>query len=359
MKTIMIFVPFMTGYGGTETVIKNLFAEYNKKDDQKTPKLILSSIGGTINQNWLKDIKNLQVINLSRHKLIRKGEYLLSLFFILNHQIRKKRPQIVISNSYIIWYCLTLLKRIFKYEYQVLAWYHFSLESHQVPPKFLKAADGYLVISTGISHQLQQYGIPDEKINVIFNPINKTDNAVARSQPDTPTEFLYVGRVMLFGQKNLHELFDALNQVSGSWHLTIYGVGEIAAAQAYVDKLDMTELVDFKGFSANLWSKIKVCDALVLTSVFEGLPMVLNEAISNGIPVISSDCDTGPDDIVNVDNGFLYKSGQTTQLTAELQKFVSRTVDFTDDEKIKQSIRKFYSDNYFDVFMQALNKYME
>ncbi|USS88038.1 glycosyltransferase [Fructilactobacillus hinvesii] len=359
MKKIMIFVPFMTGYGGTETVIENLFDEYNKTLPNDRYQLSLSSIGGTIDTGWLSKIKNKTVLQLSRNKKIRKIEYLISLFFILNHQIRKERPDVVISNSYIMWFCLTVLKRIFGYHYQVMAWYHFSLDSHQVPEMFLKAADGYLVISTGIAHQLEQRGIPQSKINVIYNPIVKTDHVVPRSAPDEPTHFLYVGRIMMNGQKNLHELFDGLSQTHGKWQLDVYGMGDVAEAQEYVQKLGISDRIHFHGFADDLWHEVKKCDALVLTSTFEGLPMVLNEAIANGIPVISSNCDTGPDDIVNSDNGYLYQSGDSQQLAHVLQKFIDRQVDFNDPQKIKNSINQFYSANYFEVFMNAIDQYME
>ncbi|WP_429970349.1 glycosyltransferase [Fructilactobacillus sp. Tb1] len=357
MKKIMIFVPFMTGYGGTERVISNLFTEYNKTNNDEY-QMSLSSIGGTDNSNWLDAIHEKNVINLSKDKLVRKGQYLASLFFVLNKQILKNKPDVVISNSYIMWFCLMTLKRVFGYKYKVLAWYHFSLDSHKVPEMFLRAADGYLVISTGIKKQLENRGIPDDKISVIYNPIVKVDKSIVRTSNNEPVKFLYIGRIMLNGQKNIHEMFDALQNVQGNWHLDVYGVGDIAEAKDYVTKLGLEDKISFKGFSNNVWQEFDECDALILTSTFEGLPMVLNEAISHGIPVVSSNCDTGPEDIVTKENGYLYPLGDKKALTNILQKFVNRETNFNDTSEIKASISKFYSDNYFDVFMKAIKKYM-
>jgi len=98
-------------------------------------------------------------------------------------------------------------------------------------------------------------------------------------------------------------------------------------------------------------------DCTVLTSKFEGFPMVLVESISQGIPVISSDCPTGPADIVNKDNGVLYSVGNTDQLRLAVQDMVDGKSHFS-RESILRTAEKFSSDKYYENVSNALSEMM-
>lgn len=72
----------MTGFGGTETVISNLFKRYNEDSYQKV-KLEYINIGGFTDEDWQENIKNNKVIKLSDNKYVRKLQYLAFLPFIM------------------------------------------------------------------------------------------------------------------------------------------------------------------------------------------------------------------------------------------------------------------------------------
>jgi UDP-D-galactose:(glucosyl)LPS alpha-1,6-D-galactosyltransferase len=95
-------------------------------------------------------------------------------------------------------------------------------------------------------------------------------------------------------------------------------------------------------------------DAIVLTSKYEGLPMVLNEAISMGIPVVSSNCETGPDDIINRNNGLIYNLESTADLVRCLNLMALKKNNFKNIMQIKESINKFYSDVFFNNFLRSI-----
>lgn len=352
-KKVLIVVPYMTGYGGTETVIQNLFSEYNK-EKPKDYHFKLISIGGYEHDNWIKDINDKVIVNMLGNKLIRTLKYMFILPFIIPQILLKERPSYFISTNPIMWSIAFFTKKIFKINTEIISWYHYSLRDKPLKKIYLKSADTYFAISSGIAKQLLSYGIPTKRIKIIFNPINRKDKVVKRSKIEDPVRLIYVGRIMLDGQKNIRQLLDALAEVKGNWQLDLYGAGKINEIKEYANNKGILSKLNVIGFKDKLWDSLEKVDALVLTSKYEGLPMVLNEAISVGIPVISSNCETGPDDIVNHNNGMLYELNNNDDLVKKLDRIVSHKVNFDDTKKIKTSINKFYSDNYFRNFLDGL-----
>lgn len=354
MKNITIFIPYMTGFGGTETVITNLFSEYNRSD-QKDYQLSLINVGGFENGEWLAPVKRKKVIWLHRNKWLRKLQYLILLPFILWRQVRKN-PQldIAISTNPVMWCLLSWIKKLTRRDFQVVSWYHYSLGSKKVSNFMLKSADKHLAISTGIAEQINATGVAKQHVKTIFNPILKKDLQIQRTKNNDKCRFIYVGRVMLDGQKNLRTIFDCLAKVHGSWHLEIIGNGYDQEIRDYLIKLGIKSRVKFSGFKTDAWNDLIEADCLLLASKYEGLPMVLNEAISVGIPVLSYDCPTGPRDIINQQNGILVPNGDTKAYIKELQKFIDRKHHFDNVSEIKNSIQKFYSENYFSTFIESL-----
>jgi len=342
----------MTGFGGTETVITNLFAEYNRS--QSDDEMSLVNIGGFENGAWLEDVKDKQIIWLSKNKWLRKIQYALFLPLFLFRQIKSKEVNVVISTNPIMWFLLFWIKKITRKNYRVMSWYHYSLSSKKVANPLLKSADGYLAISTGIAEQIVATGISEDKVKTIFNPILKKSTSIPRTQANDKCRFIYVGRVMLDGQKNLRATFEALSKVHGDWQLDVIGNGYSREIKTLLTELGIKSRVKFTGFKTDVWSDLTAVDGLLLSSKYEGLPMVLNEAISVGIPVLAFDCPTGPADIVNSQNGILVPTDNPAAYVTELQKFIDRHYDFNQLTEIKDSIKKFYSENYFLTFMKSI-----
>lgn len=356
-KKVLLITPFMTGFGGTETVISNLFKKYNDDDSNKIT-LDYVNIGGFTDDVWQNDIKNKKVIKLSENKYARKLEYLFFLPFIIFYILKKYNPNLVISTNPVIWSISYLLKPFLKNKYSVVSWYHYSLTAKPIKKFMLKKADYYLSISTGITKELEKDGISEDKISTIYNPVLPSNLEIKKSNDGT-CRFVYVGRVMLNGQKNIKEMIDALSLVKGNWTLDIIGSGEINKVKNYIkEKKINPSRIKFYGFKSNPWDFIKYADFLILSSKYEGFPMTLNEAISRGLPVVSSNCPTGPEDIVNINNGVLYEMGNVNELRDILQKVVNGEIVFKNQKDIKNSINDFYIYNYYNKFVNTIIGYM-
>lgn len=151
----------------------------------------------------------------------------------------------------------------------------------------------------------------------------------------------------------MNELFRALSGVNDDWNLHIVGSGdesEVMRLKNLAHELNVSEKIIWHGWQTNPWNyvanEIKNISALILTSTYEGLPMVLCEANSYGIYTVSSDCPTGPADVIQpYKNGELYPVGNDKKLTRILQKIAANKTAIN-PEIIKDSISEFYENEY-------------
>lgn len=350
MKKGIIIVPYMTGFGGTETVIKNLF-EARLKEEQPF-QLKVYSIGGSTDYHWAKNV-DMDVKWISKKRKWRDLYAMTAMPFNILMYLKHEKPDFVISTNPVIWYLVKQCNKFLKKKVKVVGWYHYSIAQKPIKKLFLNAADYYLAISSGIKRQLVARGIAPERISLIYNPV-VTDRHIIKRSADV--HFVYLGRLMLDGQKNLRELMDALVNVTGTWTLDLYGSETQAGdLKAYAKNKNLTDHLVWHGFVSDPWNEIPSATALVLTSKYEGLPMVLCEAISHGIYCVSAKTSTGPEDIINIQNGRLYELGDTQKLTQILQGIVDGTV-LPSQETIQKTANRFLPESYLERFNDAIKK---
>jgi Glycosyltransferase len=192
-----------------------------------------------------------------------------------------------------------------------------------------------------------------KNIKTIYNPVEKQNQIIKRSN-EFIKKFIYVGRIQLNDQKNLSEMLLGLSHLKLKWKLDIYGDGEIDKVSDLAYKLNILDNIQFHGWVMNPWIKMKNVDALLLTSTYEGFGMVLAEAISRGIPCISSDCPVGPSDIIlNGVNGYLYKMGDIDDFINNVYSVVSNE-QFNDTTQIIESLKNYYSPKYDENFLNSI-----
>ena len=178
----------------------------------------------------------------------------------------------------------------------------------QLIKRFYRRADGIIAVSAGVADDLSRVtGIPRHLIQVIFNPIITPDLRV-KSQapldhpwfnPGEPPVILAAGR--LTAQKDFPTLIKAfaLIQEGRKARLLILGEGkERPAIEALVKQLGLEEDVSLPGFVVNPYPYMVRAPVFVLSSRWEGLPTVLVEAMFCGALIISTDCPSGPREIL-------------------------------------------------------------
>ena len=170
-------------------------------------------------------------------------------------------------------------------------------------------AGGIITVSNGVKEELALHtGLPPQKITTIYNPLltqkirGKSLEAINHpwfQKEDSTPIILGVGR--LVPQKDFSTLIKAFSRVRRSRpaHLVIIGEGrQRSEFTTLAQSLGIEKDIWMPGFSDNPYAFMSKASMLVLSSIYEGLPNVLIEALACGCPIVSTDCPSGPSEIL-------------------------------------------------------------
>jgi len=158
-----------------------------------------------------------------------------------------------------------------------------------------------------------------------FEDIKSLSNV--ETKLEIPEKFiLFFGRIDDH-HKNLKLLIEAykLSELSkNNYKLLILGDGpDLEEVKAYARGQNIDLSIIFKGHILNPYVYVKRAKFTVLTSRFEGFPMVIPESLSLGTPVISVDCQSGPSEvIINKYNGLLVENYNPQELANAFNSFI-------------------------------------
>ncbi len=168
----------------------------------------------------------------------------------------------------------------------------------------------------------KQWGKTHKNVKQISNFIPFNNTTVSNLEHK---KVITVGR--LDAQKGYDMLIDSWKYVATKhpdWELNIYGIGEWEKMlQDKINKYNLKNQVHLKGSSENIISEYVENSMYVMSSRYEGFPMVLIEAISCGLPVVSFNCEFGPNEIIkNGVDGFLVENGNIIQLAERINVLI-------------------------------------
>jgi len=166
------------------------------------------------------------------------------------------------------------------------------------------SANTIICNSYGVLHDLKvNFGIK-RNIETVYSPI---DIEYIKTQADTPCSLvddsainlITVGRLD-YGKNHEMMIRAFANIKSKNSYLYILGSGVLEShLKKVVQDLNINKRVIFLGFDNNPYKYLKKCDIFLFSSKFEGFPTVLIEALACQLPVISTDCKSGPREILS------------------------------------------------------------
>jgi glycosyltransferase involved in cell wall biosynthesis len=173
---------------------------------------------------------------------------------------------------------------------------------------FYRWADGVIAVSEGVADDVAGITRLDrQRIHVIYNPVDTDHVKALATEPlrhpwfgsGTPPVVLSAGRLTV--QKDFPSLLRAFARVRQNRpaRLMILGEGEERASlEALARELKCQDDVALPGFVPNPYPYMAAAGVFVLSSAWEGFGNVLIEAMALGVPVVSTDCPSGPAEIL-------------------------------------------------------------
>ncbi len=215
--------------------------------------------------------------------------------------------------------------------------------------RLFKRADMIIANSQGVRDDaLTATGIDPEKVTVIFNPKSREDITRKAAEPSdsewlerkTLPVVLFAGRLRV--QKNLPSLIRAFSIVLKKIpsRLIILGMGrEEKHLRTLIEELHCEDAVILPGFSGNPYAWMSKADVFVYPSLWEGMPNALIEAMICGTPVISSDCASGPREILAPDTDYKKRLASGVEYAAYGVLFA-----VNDEEALVEALNKLLTD---------------
>lgn len=311
---ILIFHPYFR-YGGVERTNIRLAKEFIKDG------YIVEIVTFNFTEELKKELDelNIKIIDLNVSRAISS---ILPFTKYIKTQINTYNI-VVLSNQNYVNIMAIFIKLYFKSKINLIIVernhpIELSLKDKKIKNKFIllfmkylyKYADSIVAISSNMQKDIEK--ITNTKVNLVFNPsYDETIVPLAKEEIFHPffntTNKVIVSVGRLEKQKNYMMLLKAFNEVIkevNNFKLIIVGEGsQRSILEEYIDHNNLNGLVDLIGFQSNPFPYIKKADLFVLTSLWEGFGNVLVESITLNTPVISTNCLSGPDDILLAGNG--------------------------------------------------------
>lgn len=327
MKKICFLIGNLNNSGGTErvtTLIANALAQKNFQVS------ILSLADGK--QSFFELEPDIKTYSLYPEKISFKKNFLGAVWLIRRFVTQNQIDTLVVVDSIS---CVFTVPALFGLKVKHICWEHFNFKVNlgvkyrDIGRKWAAKYCDYIVTLTHRDQELWKNNLSNirSKIITIVNP--STFEGIEHI-PDLDCKVvLAVGRYR--HQKGYDLLLQAWSSVTNKegWKLVIVGEGEDKQKIIELCKfLKIDDTVEINSSTDNIAQYFKSASFYCMSSRFEGLPMVLLEAQSFGLPIVSFDCDTGPAELIdNEFSGYLVEPENIEKLSEAITKMINLDKD--------------------------------
>jgi glycosyltransferase involved in cell wall biosynthesis len=390
-KRIALFLGSLRG-GGAERVFLYLAQAFIKRGQHVD--IVLSKLKGSLVSDF---IDSAQIVELGRSNptrlvpalprlpldtwsvfpsiIMRKKPRVVKSLPGLQRYLQEKRPDVLMATTYFpnlvalwaAWLARVETRVVIRQSNTMSTW----VKSTNVPlerklpllvRKWYHRADGIIAVSHGVSDELSRIAaIPRERISVIYNPIDL--GRVAKSalqelddpwfRPSQPPVLVAVGR--LHPQKDYPTMLRAFVRVRAERNIRLVILGEgrqRRSLEILIGELGVADNVRLLGFQENPYFYMARAAAFVMSSAWEGFPNVLIEALACGCPIVSTDCPTGPSELLDGGRyGRLVPIGDDVSLASGILATLNTPLD---RERLQNRAEMFSVDTIANRYLDVL-----
>ena len=370
----LFFIPSLEG-GGAERVMVELLSNLNRERIEPILVMLYDYENSPYRSSLPEDIKVIVIKRVSDTNLHRLKQCAGFIKTVL-----EEKPRVIVSiltHANIIALSAKLISRT-----KVIICEHISLgeaikteggermlwfPTKRLVTLFYRFADKIIAVSEGIKANLiEEFNITPRCIEVLRNPIDLNRISELCKLPLEHNFFqekvpiiCSVGR--LVPQKGFDILLKAFRNITLEMdaRLVILGDGpEMESLSRLANDLAIEEKVSLAGFQNNPYKFMYKADIFVLSSRYEGLPVVILEAMACGAPVVSTDCKSGPREILqNGKFGILIPSNDINALsTAIVGLLKDKTLRESFSISGKQRVKEFAVERIVSKYEEMIYK---
>lgn len=357
MRKICFLIGNLNNSGGTERVTSIISNELFKLGNE----VVVLGLEGC-DKPFFELNSGIKVFTLFNKKVSMKTHFILLIIklrrFILDNNIE----QLVVVDSIS---CIFSVPALFGLNVKHICWEHFNYNVNlgvvfrDIGRKLAARYCDYVITLTNKDKDLWLGNLKNIKAQIVVIP-NPTpyENIVAKPNLNNKI-VLAIGR--LTHQKGFDLLIEAWSLVckkNKDWTLKIVGSGEDESSlKAQSKKLGISDRILFIPAEKEISRHYRSASFYCMSSRFEGFGMVLLEAQSFGLPIISYDCECGPCDIVDNNlNGFLINPLSIQDLYEGLLKMIQMTrkdYEIMSNHALKKS-KEFYLKNLINKWLDLI-----
>lgn len=348
----ILYLTRTMGVGGTEKVIIQLCKYFNKRFN----KIIVCSCGG-IYEAQLDElgIKHYKINDIEKKNPINMVKTLLTVVKI----IKSENINIVHTHHRMAAFYISIIRKFMKFKF--IHTQHNTFYDKKYLTKFaLKHAHIIAVGEKVKANLIEVYKISDSKIKVIYNGVGEFCNKIQEVPEIKKAKeigYFTVGNIgRLNEQKGVEYYIDSIPKVLEKRNdimFYIIGDGEEREKLEKIANDKKIKNIIFLGYRNDINNIIKQLDLVVLSSLWEGLPLIPIETFSAGKTIIATDVDGTSEIVKNEYNGLLIESRNSEDIAENI-------IRLYDDNTLKGNLERNAYKTYKDKFsLETFNKNYE
>jgi len=328
MQKVFYWCPFISKVATVRAVIKSAQSLKKYSNDKYEPVII--NVAGEWNEFKYKNAFNIKIIDLTNSLILENKNWtgyfksrliysyvFLNSFFPLINLLRKQKPDYFIIQ--LISSLPLLLNFIFKFKTKMILRISGIPKLNFIRKIYwkltLKKIDKITTPTKGTFDDLISKNFEKKKLTILHDPIITPSEIIKKKKIKLKNldenYFISVGR--LTKQKNFKFLIKSIAPIikeNSEIKLYIFGEGEQKdEIKSLIYKFDLEKNILLFPFTENIYSYIANSNGFILSSLWEDPGFVLVEAAFLNIPILSSNCKNGPEEILDFgNNGILFEN---------------------------------------------------